>query len=706
MNIGQQSHFLYRAVPGIVDHFWFSKNMLPVSLVMSAPNNIPNDDRVIADGRIHPQSSRRPPSGEDFPFHPMSGNDAVVVQPSFDDSMDRFKTPTGSSQGKLPQEWQARSPNEDRKQDIAEPRNPSSPPNRESSLSSRHERNLSAHFFDATTISRDPVDPAVKSSFDDKFSGRKHQRMFSGDLSNPPLAHRRVNSIGNAAAIQRRHHHREGSAGLDILSAAADVSKDDFAAAAGGATVSNSRKSPPMNLQQPSLQMGEVSLPPHGQHQFQHPESHHQRMHPPQPRPSYPHPSQYGPPPPGPYHPSQYPPYPPSVSTPYYPSSGYHPRSMPPHPGYPVQYPQRPHPRYSKGQPYAPYRPDERHNVSERFHDKTQESPPQQDWNSNNAGNHQHQGQHQGSQTFVTAIAVGGGNRTINPTIPPQEDVPSQVGHHRKLSSFSSLGTILGSSVFSPGGNESYMDPLKHGHHRVTSSTVSFLQGMEVGLDSTDDTFLRNLQASNSAATGEASTPTAPPSRDRSTSPVSDSSGNKLATGGTSKRVRRKCTDTGCSNRVVQGGLCIAHGARRKTCKHPGCSKNVKKAGLCSTHGPARRRCDLDGCGKVAVQGGRCIAHGAKKRMCAVPECEKQAILSGMCKKHHDKASIAGSFEAGLCQEIKPAVGHTPTHTRGLSIFQEVSAETVQSLLTDDDTRNSSRPEASTTGNNNDDNAW
>jgi len=41
-----------------------------------------------------------------------------------------------------------------------------------------------------------------------------------------------------------------------------------------------------------------------------------------------------------------------------------------------------------------------------------------------------------------------------------------------------------------------------------------------------------------------------------------------------------------CLNRVVQGGLCIAHGAKRKTCSHPGCTKNVKKASKCSQHGP------------------------------------------------------------------------------------------------------------------------
>lgn len=103
------------------------------------------------------------------------------------------------------------------------------------------------------------------------------------------------------------------------------------------------------------------------------------------------------------------------------------------------------------------------------------------------------------------------------------------------------------------------------------------------------------------------------------------------------KRMRRKCNIEGCPNRVVQGGVCIAHGAKRKTCQIEGCDKNVKKAGYCSAHGPARKRCDFDSCERVAVQGGRCISHGAKKRLCQIVGCTKQGILSSMCKKHHDE---------------------------------------------------------------------
>lgn len=149
------------------------------------------------------------------------------------------------------------------------------------------------------------------------------------------------------------------------------------------------------------------------------------------------------------------------------------------------------------------------------------------------------------------------------------------------------------------------------------------------------------------------------------------------------KRTRRKCVIEGCTNRVVQGGRCIAHGAQRKKCGHPGCDKNVKKAGMCSTHGPPRKLCDSEGCQKVAVQGGKCISHGAKKKVCNVEDCKKQPILNGMCKKHHDL------FESGICLPVKAKNGSEMTkssaearqagHTRGLSAFGDIN--TVNSII-------------------------
>jgi len=245
-------------------------------------------------------------------------------------------------------------------------------------------------------------------------------------------------------------------------------------------------------------------------------------------------------------------------------------------------------------------------------------------------------------------------------------------------------------------------------HHRATSSSISFLNALDVNLnESTDATFLRNLQATTgtpAAAYNPADlvvkvgpTTTQPTSAAVFSDPANKNiSKSKLMAGGTSKRVRRKCTVAGCENRVVQGGLCISHGAKRKQCKFPGCTKHVKKAGLCSTHGPARKRCEVENCTKVAVQGGRCIAHGAKKKLCSVDTCKKQAILSGMCKKHHDQQlgkELRGADLSLSCKIIEPKKDPSSNattsskksgHTRGLSIFQEISADAVGDLLSGD----------------------
>jgi hypothetical protein len=89
----------------------------------------------------------------------------------------------------------------------------------------------------------------------------------------------------------------------------------------------------------------------------------------------------------------------------------------------------------------------------------------------------------------------------------------------------------------------------------------------------------------------------------------------------------------------------------------------------------------------VAVQGGRCIAHGAKKKMCSVDNCKKQAILSGMCKKHHDKLAALDPNGAPMtCMVIGSSSGQDkPAHKRGLSIFQDLSADAVGNLLDGED---------------------
>mmetsp|Transcript_9423 Transcript_9423/g.16410 ORF Transcript_9423/g.16410 Transcript_9423/m.16410 type:complete len:770 (-) Transcript_9423:2018-4327(-) len=659
---------------------------------MGSPSAL--DAREAEEKLTEPSSaSNSKPHYHGVTYETTAEGDVAVVQPSFDDHDGRSPGGELKSSG----EGETRSP-----------------PSKDGRPHRGHTRNLSEHFQDATTLSVD--DPAVA-------AGQKHRRGYSGDVSNPALAHRRINSIGNSTAIKRdpRDHRRIDSSGLDALTAAADFSREELAAAAGNRTTgwdpSGIRRSP---IEISAYDHSKSGGPP------QQPSLVHHRPYP-----------SGGPPPgayygPTPYHQSPYPPPPPS----YYHAYG---RTHPPPPPptgsrYPVQ--------YARGQdPYLKHVPLQQP-ILERPHAEgtTHRSSPTMtsiDHSSQPADAPEagvapvpassnegmsppapprwRGGSTQGVQTYVTAIGIGNSNRTMEakPKILPTAQAGSESsmaaqGHHRKMSSFSNLGPLL----FGPPADASE-HPLKQGgaHHRATSSTVSFLQALDVSLDmnNTDATFLRNLQATTGApAAAFSSDPSDLKSEPNSEQDVAartssdDEKGgpsSKLAAGGTSKRVRRKCTVENCHNRVVQGGLCIAHGAKRKQCKHPGCTKHVKKAGLCSTHGPARKRCEADGCTKVAVQGGRCIAHGAKKKLCSVDGCTKQAILSGKCKKHHDLEQQNSTGPPGVdptvCQvinakkaervEVKPSSGKNtakkPTHTRGLSIFQEISADTVGDLL-------------------------
>ena len=59
------------------------------------------------------------------------------------------------------------------------------------------------------------------------------------------------------------------------------------------------------------------------------------------------------------------------------------------------------------------------------------------------------------------------------------------------------------------------------------------------------------------------------------------------------KRVKRKCSQQNCENNVVQGGVCLTHGARRKCCSHPLCEKSVWHSGVCSAHMPSRQNATM-----------------------------------------------------------------------------------------------------------------
>eukprot|EP01082_Thalassiosira_pseudonana_P009015 g8148.t1.4.5e17418a g8148 g8148.t1 contig27:293670-295821(+) len=198
--------------------------------------------------------------------------------------------------------------------------------------------------------------------------------------------------------------------------------------------------------------------------------------------------------------------------------------------------------------------------------------------------------------------------------------------HHRKQSS---LGSFLASAgIFEEDFeiDEGYNSAPDGAHgHKKSLSTMSFLGSLS------NDDFLRDAAGDGEGAQLAAAAHIGgmygpPPSLPGYSQPqpfLGDHAIQTQFVGGQAtdldgltedqRRNRRRCAIPNCPNRVVQGGLCISHGARRKLCSFPGCTKNVKKAGRCSAHGPPRKLCEVEGCVKVSVQGGRCISHGAKK---------------------------------------------------------------------------------------------
>lgn len=210
---------------------------------------------------------------------------------------------------------------------------------------------------------------------------------------------------------------------------------------------------------------------------------------------------------------------------------------------------------------------------------------------------------------------------------------------------------------------------LNHGgedqdHSAADHSSLSFL-GFDVRDLDEDDTILRGIHvALDEHAFGflEESQDPSSPMEVAAVSTATTASGSSTSCSNDKpqgirkrrrrKRTRRPCTVLGCPNRVVQGGVCVAHGARRKLCQFPGCDKCVKKAGFCSTHGPARKRCEVPGCSRVAVQGGICIGHGAKKVPCLMDGCRRQALSNGLCRTHNGSDASQGS-------SVEPSVSST-----------------------------------------------
>ena len=99
-------------------------------------------------------------------------------------------------------------------------------------------------------------------------------------------------------------------------------------------------------------------------------------------------------------------------------------------------------------------------------------------------------------------------------------------------------------------------------------------------------------------------------------------------------RTRKKCSQKGCINGAVKGGVCVTHGAMRKRCTFEGCNNQAKKGGVCITHGAMVKHCSFEDCNKNAKKGGVCVTHGAMVKRCSFEGCHKQVQKGGLCWTH------------------------------------------------------------------------
>jgi hypothetical protein len=84
------------------------------------------------------------------------------------------------------------------------------------------------------------------------------------------------------------------------------------------------------------------------------------------------------------------------------------------------------------------------------------------------------------------------------------------------------------------------------------------------------------------------------------------------------RKYKRICKVPECTNQIVQGDVCIRHGARRKLCTYTkdgvGCTSYAHKGGVCTLHGAKKKRCISVGCTNQARRHGLCRHHGAYRQ--------------------------------------------------------------------------------------------
>ncbi|KAK1735718.1 hypothetical protein QTG54_013424 [Skeletonema marinoi] len=98
------------------------------------------------------------------------------------------------------------------------------------------------------------------------------------------------------------------------------------------------------------------------------------------------------------------------------------------------------------------------------------------------------------------------------------------------------------------------------------------------------------------------------------------------------------------------------HGAKRKRCNSDGCTNNVVNGGVCKRHGAKveYKRCNSEGCTNVSVKGGVCVKHGANLKRCRSKGCTNYAQKGGVCIKHGQR--LRSKNVAAKDAQIKPSV--------------------------------------------------
>ena len=84
--------------------------------------------------------------------------------------------------------------------------------------------------------------------------------------------------------------------------------------------------------------------------------------------------------------------------------------------------------------------------------------------------------------------------------------------------------------------------------------------------------------------------------------------------------------------------MCVRHGAKRKLCSSEGCTNKVIEGGVCRKHGAKVKRCSSEG-----INNGVCVKHGAKVKRCS-PEGDvltrrrKEECATGTGQRPNDAA--------------------------------------------------------------------